>query len=432
MLRRLLRYARNDTGARVHTLFLIVRRSLRQHFLSTCVTAFSVALACGLLMSVFAIQTQTYEAMTAGATRFDAVLGARGSQLQLVLNAVFHLDVSPGNIPYRLYTTMKNDPRVAKAIPYVVGDNYHGFRIVGTTPELFTYKAAGRDFELEQGGRFFAPQQREAVVGSFAAAKAGLKIGSVFNAYHGIVFNEKMKHDEQFTVVGILKPTNTPADRAIWTPLESFYRLSGHMLRGTDVNYVAQEGQEIPEEHKEVSAVMVKFKSPQTGMAFDQTINRQGKVATLAWPIEKVMADFLNKIGWFHKILSVLAYVIALTAAGAILAGIYNSMNERRREFAILRALGARRTALFAVIVLESAAIAAIGTAVGFVIYAIVLSTASLIIRTGTGVVIEVFRFHPVFVWAPMGIILLGTLAGIIPAIKAYQNDVAENLAPVS
>src|SRR5882672_3995323 len=132
----------------MNTIFLIVRRSLRQHFLSTCVTAFAVALACGLLMAVFAIQTQTYEAMTAGATRFDAVLGARGSPLQLVLNAVFHLEVSPGNLPYKLYMAMKNDPRVSKAIPYAVGDNYRGFRIVATTPELFEYKAVGRNFEL--------------------------------------------------------------------------------------------------------------------------------------------------------------------------------------------------------------------------------------------------------------------------------------------
>ena len=416
----------------MNIIFLIVKRSLRQHFLSTAVTAFAVALACGLLMAVFSIQTQTYEAMTAGATRFDAVLGARGSSLQLVLNAVFHLDVSPGNIPYKLYTTIKNDPRVAKAIPYAVGDNYRGFRIVATTSELFEYKAVGKNFEVEQGGRFFDPDKKEAVVGSFAAEKAGLKIGSVFNAYHGIVFKESMKHPEQFTVVGILKPTNTPADRAIWTPLDSFYRLSGHVLRGAGSDYVAQAGQAIPDDYKEVSAVMVKFKSPMVGVAFDQMINRQGKVATLAWPIEKVMVDFLNKIGWFHKVLSILAYVIAVVAAAAILAGIYNSMNERRREFAILRALGARRRNIFAIIIAEASVIAAIGAAIGFIVYAVVLSITSTIIRSGTGVVIEVFRFHPVFILAPIGIVVLGSLAGLVPAIKAYQSPVAENLVPQS
>lgn len=268
------------------------------------------------------------------------------------------------------------------------------------------------------------------MVGSFAADKSDLKIGSVFNAYHGIVFEEKMKHPEQFTVVGILKPTNTPADRAIWTPLDSFYRLSGHVLRGAGTGYVAKEGETIPDDYKEVSAVMIKFKSPLMGVSFDQMINHQGKVATLAWPIEKVMADFLNKIGWFHKILTILAYVIAVVAAGAILAGIYNSMNERRREFAILRALGAKRLHIFAVIVLESSVIAAIGVLAGFIVYVIVLSAAAVVIRSGTGVVIEVFRFHPVFIFAPIGIIILGSLAGIVPALKAYQSPVAENLVP--
>ncbi len=414
------------------TIFLIVGRSLRQHLLSTCVTSIAVGLACGLLMAVFAVQTQTYEAMTAGATRFDAVLGARGSPLQLVLNAVFHLDVSPGNLPWKMYMAIKNDPHVAKAIPYAVGDNYRGFRIVATTPELFSYKSVGKNFELEPGGRFFDPNKREAVVGSFVADKTGLKVGSVFNAYHGIVFEEKMKHPGQFTVVGILKPTNTPADRAIWTPLDSFYRLSGHILRGAGTNYVAKAGEAIPDEYKEVSAVMIKFKSPQIGMLYDQMINRQGKVATLAWPIEKVMADFFNKIGWFHNILTILAYVIAVVASGAILAGIYNSMNERRREFAILRALGAHRFNIFTVIIMEACVIAANGVLIGFVVYTIVLSVASAILRAGTGVVIEVFRFHPVFIFAPIGIVFLGSLAGIIPAIKAYQSPVAENLVPQS
>jgi len=416
----------------MNTILLIVNRSLRQHLLSTCVTSISVGLACGLLMAVFAIQAQTYEAMTAGATRFDAVLGARGSQLQLVLNAVFHLDVSPGNLPWKMYMFIKNDPHVLKAIPYAVGDNYRGFRIVATTSELFGYKATGKNFELQKG-QFFDPEKREAVLGSFAADKTNLKIGSVFNAYHGIVFEEKMKHPEQFTVVGILKPTNTPADRAIWTPLDSFYRLSGHVLRGlAGRGYVAKGSEAIPDEYKEVSAVMVKFKSPQMGVFYDQMINRQGKVATLAWPIEKVMADFLNKIGWFHKILTILAYVIAVVAAGAILAGIYNSMNERRREFAILRVLGAHRLNIFTVIIMEACVIAFNGVIIGFVIYGLVLSVASVIIRSGTGVVIEVFRFHPVFIGAPIGIIVLGSLAGIIPAMKAYQSPVAENLAPQS
>lgn len=413
------------------TVLFIVGRGLRQHLLSSIVAAIAVALSCGLLMAVFSIQAQTHSAMTSGATRFDAVLGARGSSLQLVLNSVFHLDVSPGNIPYTMYLAMKKDVRVLRAVPLAVGDNYRGFRLVATQRDFFINSADQGEWSLERG-RFFDESKPEAVLGSFAALKTGLRIGDVFNSYHGTVFDEKQKHDEQFVVTGILKPTNTPADRAIWIPLESFYRLSGHQLKGGGEVYIPQKDQVIPDELKEVSAVLIKFKAPQMGLLFDQMINRQGKAATLAWPIEKIMADFLNKMGWFHQVLTLLAYIMAFVAAAAILAGVYNSMNERRRAFAILRALGARRRQLFAVILTEASAIAAIGALAGFAVYAFVMMIAAAVIRSGTGVVIDILYMHPVLLLAPVGIIILGALAGLVPALKAYRSSVADNLTPLS
>src|SRR6266478_4904132 len=153
-------------------ILLIVRRSLRQHALSTLVTILSVGLATGLVMSVFCVRDQAHEAFTGGPVGFDAVLGARGSQLQLVLNTVFHLETSPGNIPWKLYQDVKADPRVKLAVPYAVGDNYRGFRIVGTTLDAFT-APVGREkgFRVEPGGRLFDPAAKEAVIGSFAAQK---------------------------------------------------------------------------------------------------------------------------------------------------------------------------------------------------------------------------------------------------------------------
>ena len=124
--------------AKIKTIILLIRRSLRQHALSTVVTAGSVALGAGLVMAVFAIQQQSQQAFVGGPIGFDAIVGARGSALQLVLNTVFHLETSPGNIPWSIYQDLKRDPKVALAIPYAVGDNWYGYRIVGTTPELFT------------------------------------------------------------------------------------------------------------------------------------------------------------------------------------------------------------------------------------------------------------------------------------------------------
>ena len=332
-----------------------------------------------------------------------------------------------------MYQAVKNDPRVELAIPYALGDNYYGFRIVGTTTTLFTefeYRKGIR-FRTQGNGRFFDPNRQEAILGSYAAQKLGLAVGDRFNPYHGLVFDESMRHDEQYVVVGVLEPTNSPSDRVIWIPIEGVYRLEGHVLRGGGEEYVAQPGREIPDVHKEVSAVMLKFRNPQIGFMMDATINKQGKVATLAWPIGAVMAGLFDKIGWMNQILALVSYLVVLVAAGSILASIYNSINERRREFAILRALGARRKTVFMVIVLEAASIAVLGVIIGFIVYGAIFTSASAIVRAQTGIVLDLLKFHLAFVVAPVCVILLGMIAGIVPAFKAYQTDVATNLTPI-
>lgn len=130
--------------------------------------------------------------------------------------------------------------------------------------------------------------------------------------------------------------------------------------------------------------------------------------------------------------LALVAYLVAVVAAASILASIYNSMNERRREIAILRALGAKRRMIFFSVVLEAMSISALGMGIAFVIYAVLMTIVAQIIRAQTGVVLDVLMFHPVMIFAPLGIIALSALAGIVPAFKAYRTDVATNLVPNS
>lgn len=419
-------------GGGLSTLAILAARSLKQHALATAVTILSTALACGLAMSVFGIRQQTYDAFTGGDIGFDAVLGARGSQLQLVLNAVYHLETSPGNIPWKLYEQMKDDPNVEFAVPYALGDNYRGFRIVGTTDELFTkfQFRKGTGYAVEPGGRFFDAQRAEAVVGSFAAAKSGLRVGDTINPYHGLVFDESAKHDEAYTIVGILEPTNTPSDRVIFIPIEGIFRMGGHVLRGSGTEYRAESGAAIPPEHREVSAVLLKFTSPTVGMSMSQLVNRQGTVATLAFPVSRVMADLFGKMGWMNRVLAVVAWLTMGVAGGTILASIYNTINERRREFAILRALGAKRSTLFAAIVFESSLTAFLGALAGYGVYAVILLVATAILRAETGVVLDLLAPNAALLFVPVAMIVVGAVAGLIPAVKAYSGEVAVNLSP--
>lgn len=413
------------------TLLLLIGKSLRQHALSTWVTICSAALASGLVMAVFNVERQANQAF-AGEVGFDAVLGARGSPLQLVLNSVFHLETSPGNLPWSSYREIAADRRVSAAYPYAVGDNYLGYRIVGTTPELIRdfEPRPGQKLRLRPGHQNFAPERAEAVIGATVARETGLGRGSTFQPSHGLTYAEGTEHKKVYTVVGVLEPSNTAMDRVVWIPIEGIFRMDGHVLRGSGEDYVPEAGQEIPEEAKEVSAVMLKLRSPRDGITLAQEINRQGTVATLAFPIASVMGEIFEKLGWMSGILRAVAYLTVLVAAGSILASLYNTMNERRREFAILRALGARRATVFLAIVGEAAAIAALGALAGFLVYAGILLGAAVWIRDSTGVVLALKSFHPALVATPLAVVLLGALAGLLPALKAYSTEVAENLQP--
>ena len=395
----------------------IVLKSLRQHALSTAVTAISISLAAGLMMSVWVVKTQsrqTFEQVNGG---FDAVLGARSSKLQLVLNAVFHLEASPANISAKDLEAIRKHPAVARAVPIAMGDNFRGYRVVGTTPDMFEVEyAPSRRLSPSKPGRLFDPTLREAVVGSFAARKLGLKPGTRFHPYHGLNFveNQEHEHEDEYVVVGVLEPSNTPADRVIWIPLEGLQTMAGHAA----------------DKASEVSAVLVKLRSVAMGAALDQQYNKQDERLTFAWPIGKTMADLLNKISWFDRVLALVAALVAVVAAGSVLASIYNSMNERRRQIALLRALGARRRTVAFTVLLEAVAIALIGVVLGFAVYLAILVAAAGVIRAQTGVVLEALSWHPVLVWAPAGLVALSAAAGLVPAIKAYRTEVAKHLAP--
>ena len=412
---------------------LILKKSLWQYRFSTAITAISIALATGLLMSVFSIRDQVNTAFVSGTFGFDAVLGARGSKLQLVLNAVYHLETSPGNLSWDMYEAISDNPAIKEAVPYALGDNYFGYRIVGTTTQLFenSENRKGYELSLTPGSRLFDNMRQEAVVGSFGS-KTGLKLGDIIHPYHGLSFDPSTKHDEEYVVVGVMEPTNSPADRVIFIPIEGVFRMGGHVLRGTGEDYIPSQGQEIPNEHKEVSAILLKLKNPQSGFFLDQTINKQGKVATMAWPIAMVMAELFDKLGWVHKVLTLVAYLVVLVACFSIMASVYNTIHDRRKQFAILRALGASRGEIFRLILVECSLIAGMGAVLGYVVYFIIMGVASQVLQAQTGIVLELTQFQTVHVWSVPSLMILGALSGILPANKAYETDISTQLSPDS
>lgn len=400
------------------TIPLLVAKSLRQHAFSSVVAASAIALAGGLIMAVWVLRTESSRAFTSVSGGFDAVLGARSSPLQLILNAIFHLEESPGNIPLAEVARVRAHPAVTLALPIAMGDNYRGYRLVGTTPALFEHLeyAPQRIYAVAAPGRAFRAGADEAVAGSFVAARLGLRVGDTFHPFHGLNFDETKAHAETYVVTGVLEPTGTPADRVIWTPLEGVVGMSGHDPRAAG----------------EVSAVLLKFDqdNAMAGFQLDQLYNRRGKVYTLAWPIGAILAKLFAKIAWFDDVLALVAYLVAIVATACILASISNSMHERRREFAILRAIGAHRGTVCGAIVAEAATMAGLGMIGAFGVYALMGGGAAQLVQARTGVVLQVFGYHPVMWIAPLAIVALAALAGVVPALQAYRTDVAAGLAP--
>ena len=259
-------------------LFLALR-GLRQYAFSTIVASLAIALAGGLFLGTWKIKEEAKNAFSRSAGGFDAVLGARGSKLQLVLNGLFHLEASPGNLSWEQYELIRATRGVSEAYPIAVGDNYHGYRLVGTLPEMFEKHEwrTGRRYKAQPGGRFFTDNAKEALVGAFAARKLGLKVGDKFHPYHGLTFKEDAKHKDLYVVVGVLEPTGTPTDKVIWIPIKGIQLMDGHN----------------PKTATDVSAVLLNLKGS-AGFRLDMKYNKQGKAATLAWPLERVLAGFFQ------------------------------------------------------------------------------------------------------------------------------------------
>lgn len=394
----------------------LIYRSLRQHALSTLVTAGGIALAAGLLLTVWVVKTQAQSVFAATNSGFDAVLGARGSKLQLVLNAVFHLEASPGNIDAKDFEMIRRHPAVKTAIPIAVGDNFQGWRIVGTLPELFGVEyRAGRPYTVAPGGKLFTLGADEAVVGAYAAQRLGWQVGTTFHPSHGLAAGGE-QHEETYTVVGVLAPTGTPVDRVIWIPLEGVQTMSGH-------NPLAKT---------ELSAVLLQLRAPTAGLMLNSQLNASGGRLTFAYPIGSIVAELFNKISWVDQVLTLVAWLVALVASASVLASIYNSMSARARDIAILRALGARRRTVFGAVVGEAAVIGLFGSLAGFAVFTALAATVAGVIRAQTGVVLEPWQWNPVFWWGPAVFVSLCVLGGLVPAVKAYRVPVAETIAPVS
>ncbi len=438
----------------------LFRLSLANLAISPLSTAVNILLLSLGTASIAILLIATYQlttTLTRDSADIDLVIGAKGSPLQLVLAGVYHADVPPGNISLKEVDPWMAHPYVKTATPLALGDNYQGFRIVGSQADYLEIYGG----EIAQGRLWERPL--EIVAGSQVAREAGLTIDSTFSGVHGLETDGHEHEQQRYLVVGILAPTGTVLDRLLVTSAESVRALHhsehddhDHEADADDADdplHYEEHEEHNHEEHsheehshddhgkedhndashahdendQQVTVVLVKYASPLAALSLPREINAGSSLqaASPAFEITRLLQIVGIGIGW----LQAFAAILLLSAALSIFAALYASLKARRKDLAVLRCLGATRWELFVLLFVEGMALTVAGIAVGLAaahggleIIGTWLSDNQNINLTG-------------MIWAPAeyalvaGLLTAGLLTAIIPAWQAFSTDVAQTLA---
>jgi putative ABC transport system permease protein len=395
-------------------------KNLAHKPLNTLLSLLLFGLGVGLIIFLFLLQTQVQDKFDKNLAGIDLVIGAKGSPLQLILCSMYHIDAPTGNISLEEAGPFMRPghPLIEKAIPLSLGDNYKGYRIVGTNHDLLDlYGAKPAEGQLFEG-------EMEVTLGANVAVELGLKMGDTFRSAHGLVNDETLEHSDAapFKVVGILAPTGSVADQLILTPTESIWAVH-------EEHHHHEEGEEHDHDHeRQITSLLVQFKARNyqaLNLARNINENTNLQAASPALELNRVY----SQLGVGMDALQVLAYVIVAVSALSIFISLFSSLRERRYELSLMRVMGASRRKLFALIVLEGLLLALLGFALGFALSHGSMHLLAGFMKESYRYTFTGFTFLPAEVYVLIGALLTGFLAALLPAVQASRTDISRTLA---
>ena len=425
----------------------IVVRNVKRRRLSTSLTAASVALGVALFVAIGVLRQASEQGFQRTAGICDTIVGAKGDSLQLSLNTLYHMGFSTGNISLASFNEIRNQEGVSWAAPIALGDSYRSHRIVGVSSEFFEQVkiagsgnlsfSEGRSFDfsteqfVEEHEHLFGEQQAghdheddehfsyQAVIGANVATKLLLKVGDKIVPTHGVEKSTERHDDAASEIVGILAATGTPIDRAIYIPIIAYYKMEGH---ATD-HEAELEG---TRDARGISAIMLSTKSGYYRQQIYRNINNRLDAMAVFPSIE--MRKLFKLIGSGDIVLRIISLLVVVVALIGVLVSLYNAMGARRKEFAILRALGASRRSIITIVSLESAVIAFMGAVFGVLLASLAALVLATELHKFSGVTINVsLAVEEIYLIAI--VTLAGALAGLIPALEAYRTEAAKQLS---
>jgi len=443
-------------------LFFIAWKNCWQKAGATTLSLLLLSFGVGIISMMLLLENQLSEKFDKNIKDIDFVLGAKGSPLQLILANVYHIDAPTGNIKVSEAQKIIKNPTVKEAIPLAYGDNYEGWRIVGTTARYAEFYGV----KLKEGKVFETPF--EVTIGSYAAKELGLKLGQTFKSNHGLdkEGEEEEGHDQLFTVVGIYEASGTVIDRLILTPVESIWEVHDHgdheesshagivsaeehdaeathadhtdehaAEQGHDHvedEHAAEEGHDhVEDEHaheedREVTAYLLIKRLPMAPMILPQLVkNTNMQLALPAIEINRLNENF----GIGMSVVKAVAILIMIISFLSVFISLYNALRERQYELAILRTLGGRRIQLFILILLEGFFMVALGLIIGLVLSRVGITLLSDMAKDSFHDEFNAMIFLPQEYYL-VGITLgLGVVASLLPALRAFFMDISKTLS---
>ncbi len=383
---------------------------LRARPLGAALNVLLLALGVATVVVLLLVSRQVEQRMHGDARGIDLVVGAKGSPMQLVLAAVFHIDVPGGNIPLDEAKKIAALRVVKQAIPLALGDSYKGHRIVGTTHDYPAHYGA----RLAQGGLWAKPMQ--AVLGAETASKTGLGVGAKFVGAHGMggdAGEGEAHEDAPFEVVGVLAPTGTVLDRLVLTSVESVW-----VVHGTEGEKDADQ---------EITALLVRYATPLAAVTLPRQVNANPYLQAGSPAYES--ARLFRMIGVGVEVLRAFGVVLMLAAGLSVFIALTNALEERRYDLAVMRMLGAGRGKLFGLLVLEGLVLALAGAMLGFALGHGATAAIGALLEARNQPPLTGLIWLAEEAWILGGALAVGLGAALVPAWRAGRADVAGILA---
>jgi putative ABC transport system permease protein len=411
----------------------LAARSLWNRRVAALLTVFTIAVSVTLLLGVQKLRTEARNSFASTISGTDLIVGARSGPVNLLLYSVFRVGDATANVSWQSYELVKRHPDVAWTIPISLGDSHRGFRVMGTSSAYFEHYRYGerRSLGFSAGGPF--AELHDAVIGAEVARALGYRLDDRITIAHGLGEVSFVEHDDHpFRIVGILERTGTPVDRTVHVSLEAITAIHEDWQGAQAAPAIGARPDEAAAPDltpASITAFLVGLQSRAAVFQMQRALNDYRGEPLLAIMPGVALQQLWQLVGLADTALLLVAACVVLAGLLGMVTALRTSLNERRREMAILRAVGARPLHVFLLLEFESALLAAAGVLAGFALTWATLALAGPLLERQFGLFMEVGAPTSYDLAIAAAVVAAGVLAGLLPAWRAYRNSLADGLS---